>query len=167
MSLGPFNGQEYQNYSTTRRGLRAIQHDVQGVKGKKRNRFHHNISSTKRRKTLKITKTLFLGEGVKYSRIFALLGGLGTELPRGAMAPGFLWCAYSNGTLRPSTFCPSVCMKKLTNRWRTFHKILCWGVYLNSVELFQFWLNWPTITLFMCLCAHREHSTCLTPWYLT
>ena len=58
-SLGPFNGQQHQNCSTTRTGLRATPRDVQGVGRKKRSSCHHSVA-VKTRKTLRNSKTLLL-----------------------------------------------------------------------------------------------------------
>lgn len=46
-SLGPFNGDVHQTFSTIRTALRALPHDVQDVEGKKSSSSHHSVSAKK------------------------------------------------------------------------------------------------------------------------
>lgn len=64
-----FNGQECQNFSTTRTGLLTIPHDVQGVEGKKK-QLSHSVSAEKEKHT-KNTKALFWGKSRQLFADFA------------------------------------------------------------------------------------------------
>jgi hypothetical protein len=69
-SLDPFSGQEHQNCSTVRTGVRVIRHYVQGLEGEKEAAAITMLLHRKEKHNKKCYN-FFWREGATYSRLFA------------------------------------------------------------------------------------------------